>query len=90
MQRRDYGDYREAMRRMVNEVDPMALIAGGSSHDEYDPEISELLKWRRVVTPEQVHETFKRAFSMPISDDAALCIADGIGRIRRDFGYAEE
>jgi hypothetical protein len=90
MLRKDYGEYRDAVRRMVNEVDPMALIAGGAPDDEYDPEMSELLKWRRVVTPEQVHRTFEEWFDMPISDDAATRIADGITRVRKDFGYTED
>ncbi|GAA1475655.1 hypothetical protein GCM10009623_01010 [Nocardioides aestuarii] len=88
MLRRDYGEYRDAMRRMVNDVDPIALIKGGAPADEYDPEISELLKWRTVVTLERVHEVFQRAFEMPISDDDARRIAEGIGRVRENFGYA--
>lgn len=34
--RKDYPEYREAMRQMVNEVDPIGLIAGGAPDDEYD------------------------------------------------------
>jgi hypothetical protein len=90
MLRRDYGEYREAMRQMVNQIDPMALIADGAPDDEYDLELSELLKWRTAVTVEQVHEVFQRASDAGVSGEDATRIAEGIARIRRDFGYAEE
>lgn len=63
--RKDYGEYREAMRQMVNEVDPIGLIAGGPP-------------------------TTSTTFGMPISDEAATRIAEGITRIREEFGYTEE
>ncbi len=90
MLRKDHADYREAMRQLFNKVDPMALIRGGAPPDEYDPEITDLLKWRRPVTREHVADVFQRWFGMPIAEADAARLADGIAQIRRDFGYAEE
>lgn len=88
--RKDYADYREALRRLFNQVDPMALSQGGAPHDEYDPEISDLLKWRKAVTPKHVAEAFQRWFGMPITEADAARLAEGIAQIREDFGYADE
>ena len=88
--RKDYSEYREAMRRLFNEVDPIALIKGGAPHDEYDPEIGDLLKWPRPVTADQVVDVFQRWFGMPISQVDAQRLAQGIAQIRDAFGYPTE
>jgi hypothetical protein len=88
--RQDYAQYRKAMRRLFNAVDPIALIRGGAPDDEYEPEINALLKWRKVVTPQQVLEVFQRSYAMPITDDEARRLATGIAEIRREFGYTTE
>lgn len=51
-----------AARAVVNEVDPVGLIAMGSPDDEYDAEVEDLIKWREPVTPERVAEVFIRWF----------------------------
>jgi hypothetical protein len=87
--RGDYGDYRHAVRQLFATIDPMGLVAGGAPDDEYEPEINELLKWRRRVSSEDVREVFRRMFAPDgriTSSDAAL-LADGIATIRDEFGY---
>lgn len=90
MLRRDYSDYREAMRNLFNEVDPVGLIEIGAPDDEYEREIHLLLKWRRPVTPAEVAETFERSFESAISPEDARTLAAGIDEIRTKFGYASE
>jgi len=51
-----------AVRAVVNEEDPVGLIAMDCPEDEYDPEVEDLIKWREPVTPEHVAEVFIRWF----------------------------
>ena len=87
--RGDYGDYRYAVMQLFATVDPMGLVAGGAPDDEYEPEINELLKWRRPVTAEDVREVFRRMFAPDgrVSKRDAALLAEGIATIRDEFGY---
>jgi hypothetical protein len=85
--RGDYADYRQAMRELFNQVDPMALIDGGAPEDEYDPEIGDLLRWRKPVTSQDISSVFERWFSTSIASEDAARLAAGIARIRADYGY---
>jgi len=44
-----YSEAVAAVRVVVNRVDPMGLIAMGASEDEYDPEVTDLV--RLVMAP---------------------------------------
>jgi len=54
----------------------------GAPEDEYDPEVRELVKWRKAVTAEQVGAVFLRWFgeSGVMPSDMAARIADGINQ----------
>jgi hypothetical protein len=56
----------------------------GAPEDEYDPEVRDLIKWRKAVTAEQVSTVFLRWFekSGAIPSDMAARIADGINQAR--------
>ncbi len=74
-----------AARTVVNEVDPVGLIAIGAPDDEYDAEVADLIKWREPVTPEQVAEVFIRWFgseSGQMTPDSSARIAEGINAAR--------
>lgn len=85
--RKDYADYREAMRTLFNDVDPMGLISGGAPWDEYEPEINDLLKWRKTVSPDDVVAVFQRWFNTEIDAQTAARLAAGISEVRARFGY---
>jgi len=74
-----------AVRAVVNREDPIGLIAMDAPEDEYDPEVEDLVKWRRPVTAARVAEVFLHWFGSgtgEISDDEAARIAAGINRAR--------
>lgn len=65
----------------------MRLIDDGAPEDEYDPEIGDLLRWRKAVSAQDVLSVFERWFSTSIASEDAVRLAVGIARIRTDFGY---
>jgi len=69
-------------RTAVNREDPVGLLGMGAPEDEYDPEVRDLVKWRKAVTPEQVSAVFLRWFgeSGVMPPDMAARIADGINQ----------
>ncbi len=74
-----------AARAVVNEADPVGLMAMGSPDDESDPEVEDLIKWREPVTPERVAEVFIRWFdreSGQMTAEMAAGIAHGINGAR--------
>jgi len=75
-----------AVRAVINNEDPVGLIAMGAPDDEYDPEIEDLITWREPVSPEAVVEVFLRWFGSEagdLTDEAAARIASGINDARR-------
>ena len=79
------SDYFLAARTVVNDVDPLGLIAAGAPDDEYDPEVQDLIASRAPVTAERVGEVFLRWFGAgtgDLSDDVASRIAAGIDAAR--------
>jgi hypothetical protein len=73
-----------AVRTVVNREDPVGLMNLGAPEDEYDPEVADLIKWRKAVTAEQVSAVFLRWFggSSPMPSDMAARVADGINQAR--------
>jgi hypothetical protein len=73
-----------AVRTVVNREDPVGLMHLGAPEDEYDPEVADLIKWRKAVTAEQVSTVFLRWFGGPgaMPSDMAVRIADGINQAR--------
>lgn len=73
-----------AARTVVNREDPVGLLAMGAPEDEYDPEVGDLIKWRKAVTAEQVSAVFLRWLgeSGAMPSDTAARIADGINQAR--------
>ena len=69
-------------RTAVNREDPVGLLGMGAPEDEYDPEVRDLVKWRKAVTAEQVSAVFLRWFgeSGVMPPDMAARIADGINQ----------
>lgn len=72
------------VRAIVNREDPLRLLYLGAPEDEYDPEVTDLIKWHGAATKEQVTAVFLRWFGevgvMP--PDMAARIADGINQAR--------
>lgn len=57
MLRKEFADYRWAITQLFTEVDPAGLISGGGPPvDEYEPEISALLKYRSSVVPDHIRQ----------------------------------
>jgi hypothetical protein len=75
-----------AARTVVNREDPVGLLGIGAPEDEYEPEIRDLIKWRKAVTAEQVSAVFLRWFgeSGAMPTDMATRIADGINQARAE------
>ena len=75
-----------AARTVVNREDPVGLLGAGAPEDEYEPEIRDLIKWRKAVTAEQVSAVFLRWFgeSGAMPTDMAARIADGINQARAE------
>jgi hypothetical protein len=73
-----------AVRTVVNREDPVGLMRLGAPEDEYDPEVADLIKWRKAVTAEQVSAVFLRWFGEPgaMPSDVAARIADDINQAR--------
>jgi len=74
-----------AVRAVVNEVDPIGLVAIDCPEDEYDPEVEDLIKWREPVTPDRVAEVFIRWFgpeSGHMASEKAARIAAGVNAAR--------
>ena len=69
-------------RTAVNREDPVGLLGMGAPEDEYDPEVRDLVKWRKAVKAEQVSAVFLRWFgeSGVMPPDMAARIADGINQ----------
>lgn len=75
-----------AARTVVNREDPVGLLGVGGPEDEYEPEIRDLIKWRKAVTAEQVSAVFLRWFgeSGAMPTDMAARIAYGINQARAE------
>jgi hypothetical protein len=75
-----------AARTVVNREDPVGLLDMGAPEDEYEPEVRDLIKWRKTVTAEQVSAVFLRWFGVSgaMSADMAARIADGINEARAE------
>jgi hypothetical protein len=75
-----------AARTVVNREDPVGLLGIGAPEDEYEPEIRDLIKWRKAVTAEQVSAVFLRWFreSGAMPTGMAARIADGINQARAE------
>jgi hypothetical protein len=73
-----------AVRTVVNREDPVGLMHLGAPEDEYDPEVADLVKWRKAITAEQVSAVFLRWFGEPgaMPSDMAARIAGGINQAR--------
>jgi hypothetical protein len=73
-----------AVRAVVNREDPVGLIHLGAPEDEYDPEVADLIKWRKAVTAEDVGAVFVRWFggSGAMPSGMAARIADDINEAR--------
>ena len=84
MLRGDCAEYRRAMTQLFASVDPLGLLAAGAPEDEYELEISWLLKWREPVGLAQVYLVFADQAIAPV--DAARLVA-GIAAIRARLGY---
>ena len=69
-------------RTAVNREDPVGLLGMGAPEDEYDPEVRDLVKWRKAVKAEQVSAVFLRWFgeSGVMPPDMAARIADGVNQ----------
>ncbi len=69
---------------MVNAEDPIGLLAIDAPVDEYDPEVSDLVKWRAALTADDVVAVFLRWFGADyrLPEDMARRIADGINDAR--------
>ena len=66
----------------MNREDPVGLLGMGAPEDDYDPEVRDLVKWRKAVKAEQVSAVFLRWFgeSGVMPPDMAARIADGINQ----------
>ncbi len=73
-----------AARAVVNAEDPIGLLAIDAPEDEYDPEVSDLVKWRTALTADDVNAVFVRWFGgdYRLSEDMARRIANGINDAR--------
>jgi len=71
-----------AARAVVNREDPVGLLSMGAPEDEYDPEVKDLVRWRKPVTAERVGAVFLQWFgeSGAMPSDVAARIADGINQ----------
>lgn len=72
------------MMRLFADVDPRGYIRDhGAPDDEYEQYISELLKWRTLITTDRAIEVLG-----DIDQASAERLATGMNQIREDFGYA--
>ena len=84
--RRDYADYRWAMTQLFAEVDPLGLIEHHSGFvDEYESQVSDLLRWRTRVTRQDVLSVLGN-----LDVETADLLVRGIAGIRRAYGYEPE
>ena len=64
IKRREYGEAFDAVRSVIHEWDPYGLLAGGSPTDEFDMEISAVVRQLgRVHSPLDAAHVISRVFS---------------------------
>lgn len=56
------SEYFLRVRAVVNEVDPVGLIALGCPEDEYDPEVEDIVSLSEHVNADEVLNVFVRWF----------------------------
>lgn len=73
-----------AARAVVNAEDPIGLLDMDAPVDEYDPQVADLVKWRKALTPDDVVDVFVRWFGDDngLPSEMATRIADGINDAR--------
>lgn len=77
------------VRRVVNEHDPIGLLAGGAPVDEYESEVSDLVRLVMRAQPlseEEVDAVWRRWFGDEYSlGDGAKRLSDALAELQRQL-----